>query len=396
MFDLRLSTVLGVELHYAGDGEYSLRYLKLKRISNELEVVGKKIARGPLVTVLGHLPKSLPVALVLSGKGVIHKTLPLTQERTAAALHFREAFPAIDPKDFYVQQFEQYQAVCLSISRKNTVDELLAKLIKVGLSIYSISFGAIPTVLIWPLLNSYGDELLFDGHKFLLEQKQFRSYQIEKDAKSPYPIKVASEVVEEEFLVCYASAFQLLLHERLEMIVAQVPYVEETFVEFIDQSAWKKRSFYFLAILFAALMISFLTFNHFNTANERLFKEVGAQTSSKEQKELLQQDIIKQEQLLKLLNWNGGYNYGYLVNELGSSMPRALALTGMVIGYGQVDEAKPQEIPYVKVSGTTDNLTAVNNWVFLLKDKKWVKGAKLLSFQEHEADRYKFEILISY
>ena len=116
-----------------------------------------------------------------------------------------------------------------------------------------------------------------------------------------------------------------------------------------------------------------------------------------ELKDLLKQQISKQEHLLKQLAWNGGYNYGFLVNEIGKSMPRPLSLISLSINDFKTEEEKTDRKPNVKIKGTTANLTAVNNWIFVLREKSWVKSAKLVKFQEDpENDNYQFDILISY
>lgn len=397
MLSTGLTKVLGVELCHNGSGQYSCRSLELHRKGNELEIIGKKITNGPLGKILESLPKATPIAFVLSGKGIVHKNANIQEGGTDHIALFRSTFSSIEIKDFYIQQYTGEANVCLSIARRDMVGELLDKLKRAGLQIYSLSLGGPVAVHVLPQLNRYGDEMVFDGHCFALADKQFQAYSFNTEFVASFPLKMGEEVIAEELIVAYAAAFQLMLHEQLPMVIADVEEVNTDFRRLVSSQQWKKRTMLFLFGLFALLLVSFGMFSHYNQQNERLLKEVGAQTSSAEQMELLQQHIVKQEQLLKQLNWNGGYNYGFLLNEIGRSMPRQLNLLGVAMNDFKTEQEKSERVSNIRIKGITGNLTAVNNWIFVLREKTWVKSAKLLKFQEEqEGDQYQFDILINY
>lgn len=100
---------------------------------------------------------------------------------------------------------------------------------------------------------------------------------------------------------------------------------------------------------------------------------------------------------MKRLGWNGGYNYGYLLNELGSSAPNRLVLTNVLMNDYKTDQEKQLMEPNIRIKGTTDNLAAVNNWIFILKEKPWVKTVRLVQYQqEAESELYEFNLLLTY
>lgn len=397
MLDAAFTKVLGFTLHHHGDNQFSGRYCELERKGNEIQIGEKKIVEGNLVKVLESLPRKMPVALVLSGKGIIHKNMEIADGEEDAEKNFRLVFPSIDANDFFVQQHHQEKNYVLSIARKDWVQELLEKLKRAGIEVCRLSFGGVVALHILPQLNVYGEEVQLDGHQFVMTGKSFQSYAYKAEAKSAFPLKVGQQAIDEEMVLAYAAAFQLLLSDKLAPIVAEVPAVNDGFDQLVGTALWKKRALIFLGGLFALLLISFTLFSHFNQENEKLLREVGAQTASADQMDLLKQQISKQEHLLKQLAWNGGYNYGFLVDEIGKSMPRALNLVSLSINDFKTEEEKTDRKPNVKIKGTTANLTAVNNWIFVLREKSWVKSAKLVKFQEDpENDNYQFDILISY
>jgi|GEM_PF-5538328 len=389
--------VIGFTLHHHGDNQFSGRYCELERKGNEVLIGEKKLVEGNLVKILETLPRKMPVALVISGKGIIHKNMEIADGEEDADKNFRLVFPSVEANDFFVQQYHQERNFVLSIARKDWVLELLEKLKRAGIEVCRLSFGGLVALHILPQLNAYGEEVQIDGHQFVMADKRFQSYTYKAEARSAFPLKVGQQPIDEEMVLAYAAAFQLLLSDKLPAIVADIAIINEGFDKLQGTALWKKRALMFLGGLFALLLISFTLFSHFNQENEKLLREVGAQTASADQMDLLKQQISKQEHLLKQLAWNGGYNYGFLVNEIGKSMPRQLSLLALAINDFKTEEEKTERKPNIKIKGTTANLTAVNNWIFVLREKKWVKSAKLVKFQEDpEKDNYQFDILVSY
>jgi len=392
-----LHQCIGVELNINHDHVYSCRFCLLSKKDQTLTIERKKITEGTLNTIIEALPRNYPVALTLTGKGIIHKNLNAEANLTSAQI-FQNAFPAIDQKDFYIQNYFEKGCGLVSIIRKTQVDDLLEKLKRAGLKIYSLSLGAIGTNLIWPQLNIYANEIQFDGHQFNLnEQKQFLTYQYKAEFNSKFPVKIEQEVIDERNVLAYASAFQLLLHEKITPVIADVDAVNNDFSNFLAHAKLKKNALRFLFALFALLLISFVLFSYYNQENAKLAQQVVLQTANADQTDLMNKNIAENEALLKQLNWNGGYNYGFIITEIGKTTPKHLQLKEITVNEFKAEIEKAERIPSIKIVGTTSNLTAVNNWIFVLKEKSWVKTVKLLKYQEDsETEEYEFSLFLTY
>lgn len=392
-----LNSVLGVELKIIDDQLLSCRFCLVEKKKKTLSIEHQKVIEGSLITILEALPKAYPIALTLTGKGIIHKNIQV-MENAATNQLFQNGFPSIEQQNFYLQQFEQGQQAVVSIIRKEVVDDLLAKLKPAGLKIFTLSLGGIVSAPVWSQLNMYDDELQFDGHLFNLgPAKEIMSYRYDAAIKSKFPIKVAEELIPEENILAYASAFQLLLHQQLSLICADINSVNTYFAAFISNTKLKKKALVFLFSLFAALMLSFVLFSYYNDRNSQLVQTVGAQSINEEQIDRMKKNIAENEALLKQLNWNGGYNYGFILNEIGKSMPRQIQLLSLSMNDFKTEIEKTERLPQVKIMGTTDNLTAVNNWIFVLKEKPWIKTVNLLKYQEDaDTDQYQFNLILTY
>ncbi|TKC04532.1 hypothetical protein FA048_19525 [Pedobacter polaris] len=394
---LNLNTVLGIELVMMAENHFSCRLCLLIKKNNSLSIEHVKLVEGNLSNIIAAIPKNHPVALSLSGKGILHKNIQAANGVDGNQI-FQNAFPSIEQQEFYVQQFNQVQCFAVSIMRKQTVDELLDKLKRAGLKIYMLSFGGLVINHIWAQLNIYDTAIQVDHHSFALNSdKEFLSYSYGAAIKNEFPIKIAQETIPEEHIVAYASAFQLMLYDKLEIVLANVTKINDDFSSFMANEKLKKRGLVFLFSVFGLLLLSFLLFSYYNQENARLAQQVGAQTANADQVELMKMNIATNEALLKQLNWNTGYNYGFVLNEIGLSTPKQLQLQDLVMNEYKTEQEKLDRIPSIKITGTTDKLTAVNNWIFVLKEKPWVKSVKLLKYQEDpETTAYQFNLLITY
>jgi len=389
--------VLGIELNFLDDNQYGCSYTLVERKKIKLDIVADKHFRGNLVQLLEKIPRNHPIAISFSGKGIVHRNLEITNDQSGSKL-FQKAFPAVEEKDFYAQEFLAGTSALISIVRKSIVDELLEKFTRAGMKIYSISLGGMVSFHIWNHLQPKEDVLLFGNHSFNLSQDGlFLSYKYSQlESEDSSDISKMNNLNTHQVLA-YASAVQLFLHDRVDLIQAEIVSIENVFINFIETQKLKKSAMFFLFGMFILLTISFWVYSHYNSKNAILTQQLGNQSSNSDQLELMHRNIADNEQLLKYLNWNGGYNYGFLTDEIGSSKPRRVTLTSIAYNDYKTELEKQNRNPQIAISGETDNLSAVNNWIFILKEKKWVKTVKLLRYQDDaETENFSFSLLIYY
>jgi hypothetical protein len=392
-----LGMVLGVELKINGANQYDCRFCLIAKKNNAITITNKQTIQGSLADILDILPKNFPMALNFTGKGIVYKNFQLGKDLAASKI-FQTVFPAIDQKDFYVQHYQEETNFLINIIRKEVVDDLLSKFKHSGLNVFVLSLGAIVTAHVWPMLNNYNSSIAFDGHLFELSPaKQFVVYSLQPEVKDEFQLKIGEEPIAANCIIAYAAAMQLILHDKVELIHADIPLVDANFNHFLTDGKLKKTALFFLFGLFALLLISFLMLEYYNAANAKLSSLVGTQTANADQTDLMKKNSAENAMQLKQLNWNGGYNYGYLLNEIGGSMPRQLKLEEVLINDFKTAQEKLERQPNIKIIGTTDNLTAVNNWIYVLKEKKWIKTVRLLKYQDDlETTLYQFNLIITY
>lgn len=392
-----LEHILAIELALLQNETYRGTYAVITRKGDRIDAAEHHTVEGTLVKVLERLPRKFPVALALSGKGIIHKQVKGSGTENKDL--FRTAFPSVERKDFYVQEAFSNDLVWISIIRQTLADDMVGKLQTAGLQVYALSLGALPVISIWELLSVPDSGFTANGHQFDVDEKgAIAGYRYTEGIESTGNLKLGDTKLKPALLLPYALAFQLFLHDQLSIIKADHTQVDHRFKDFLEQSKLKKTAGIFIFALLCLLIISFFALTLYNAENAKLNEQVGALTATADQSDLLKKEITEQKILLNKLGWNGGYSYAFLLNEIGSSKPRTLTLNEVI--FDQVkEEANDAKdlLASIKIAGETANLTAVNNWIFLLKEKKWAKEVKLLRYQQDtESENFQFNLLIQY
>ncbi|RQO65406.1 hypothetical protein DBR40_23935 [Pedobacter sp. KBW01] len=389
--------ILAIELALLQNETYRCSYAVITRKGDSIDAAEHHTVEGTLVKVLERLPRKIPVTLAISGKGIIHKQVKGSGTENKDL--FRTAFPSVERKDFYVQEAFSGDLVWISIIRKSLADDMVGKLQTAGVHVYALSLGALPVISIWKLLSGTDEGFSASGHQFNVDQAGALSgYRYAEGTENIGNLKLGDTKLKPALLVPYALAFQLFLHGKLLAIKADDTQVDNRFKDFLELSKLKKKAGIFVFALLGLLVISFLALTHYNSENAKLNEQVGALTATADQSDLLKKEITGQKILLNKLGWNGGYSHAFLLNEIGSSKPRALTLNEVVFDQVKEEVAGAEDVlALVKIAGETANLTAVNNWIFLLKEKKWAKEVKLLRYQQDtESENFEFNLLIQY
>jgi hypothetical protein len=389
--------VLAIELTLISEGNYRCVFALVLKNGNSLEASDYTKVEGSLVKIIEKLPRNYPTAITLNGKGIVHRSFP--DHAVEREKLFVTAFPALDKQDFYIQQVVEEQLICVSLVRRSFADDILGKLKFAGLKVFILGLGGLSVVSIWGLLDNKAPHLSFCGHQF--EQSSHlkpAAYKFGQYEDKVEKVKLANAEIASPLVVPYALAFQLFMTEQLTPIAAAHEGLALSLGNFLENAKLKRMGSLFVIGLLVLLLISFVVLMHFNRENSSLSERVGKITSTADQASLIKSEVDNQELMLLKLGWNGGYNRAFILSEIGASKPRALVLEKINFRSPKgVKEKAIQPYTLIDVKGETNNLTAVNNWIFMLKEKKWVLNVSLLRYQQsNNSESFAFELLIEY
>lgn len=388
------------EVHLNSDGTCSLRLVKLSLSKKLIQIETKKAYSGSLTDILKN-DFSEPLALTITGKGLLIKKTTRLEHVTEQGL--QHLFPQMRLSEFYVQHFPTGANSFIAIIRKEIVDAIITAFKVRHVDILMLSLGPFVVDQVIPQVNSYGEQLKFDGHNIHFDaDKNWLEYSFAINTGAEFPLKIDMENMPEKYLVAYAAAFQLILHNQLNVIEVVQAEIKQNLTEFFAKERFKKHGMQLLLFFFALLMINFLVFNYYNSGNQDLMNKAGQKSYVFENRQKLEEDVKIKERMVQKLGWNKGYAYAYLCDQIGQTLPKEIKLEEMQINslYGTGSgflKAPLLDNGSMRLKGQTSSIYAVNNWIYSLKEKQWVKEVKL---EKYMADDQKgaqiFTLLLNY
>lgn len=399
-FKIAFDSCTGVEIHLMTEGCHLLRFVQLSLDKELLHIKTKKELKGDLLTILKGEVFG-PIALTITGKGVlIKKTERLEMISEQSLVHL---FPQLKLADFYVQHFASGDFSFIAMIRKDIVNGIIDKFKLLGLEILSLSLGPFVANQVFEQVNAYGGSLNFDGHQVALNtNKSWESYSYHEGQTSSFVLKVDIEVLPEEFLVAYATAFQLILNEQLDLIEVEEKLIKNNLLECKAKLKFKKMSVAGLFVLFALLLINFLIFSHYHSENETLLSRAGVRSDVFLDRQQLEQDVKAKEELVHKLGWNKGYPYAYLCDQIGQMVPKGIKLEQIQMNpLSELEAGKikgnTSDNSSIRIKGQASNVYVINEWMYALKDRAWVKQVQLEKYTTDDKKQVQvFTIHINY
>ncbi len=397
----RINEVAGINLHLLSGGGLEADLVVLKADGNQLELTQKITCKKGLKELLGHLDVKTPVALNITGKGVLIKKIEGDEELTAAGFH--RVLPNAEAADFYWQNMPAADGMFVALIRKSDADRLLAELAESRLQVLALSLGPFPVQVIQPQLNFYGEELVFNGHVIQRAAKgEWLTYRYEAGKQSPFPIKLENEKLDDRLVIPYAAAFQIILSGQIQPVWAQVPEVTGRLNKYLQNRKVTIISTFSLGLLFLMLLINFLLLSHYQSENEKMSSRASQTAADVADLDSLSAQIKTKQALLDSLGWDGGLSHSVQLDKLAQLVPPGVIWREAWVNPQDASvQNKAHGMRFlsrqIQIQGTSERIVAVNEWVSRIKSLAWVKDAQLQRFNyNNELSTGEFLVLIQY
>jgi hypothetical protein len=385
--DRGLTSCAGAEVRLEQDGTYKVRLVRLSIEKKLVEIVSKKIYAGSSLKIVSDVIAE-PLAITITGKGVLIKKI--SRLEVVSEQNLQHLFPALKLGDFYVQHFPSGEYSFISIVRRDIADAVVKAFKDQGSDVLMMSLGPFVVDQVISQINAYEGILKFDGHQVSFDaEKQWQEYVYTAGSKADFPLKIDIEVMPEDFLLGYATAFQLLINDKLDVVAAESETLDHNFREYMARLKFKKNGVLLLGFFFLLLMLNFLIFSVYNSDNEELVSKAGKQSYVFESSQKLQEEVKAKEDLVKKLGWNKGYSYAYLCDQIGVTLPKGIVLDELTINSLKAGS--------MRIKGQTKSVYNVNDWMYELKQKSWVKDVQLEKYgADDQRETQVFTILLNY
>lgn len=398
---LWLTECAGIELRTSAEGEYECNYCAVSVRKDQLTIDKKAGYSGDISSILRSIRGDLPVALTLTGKGILTKRTSRLSQLSPESI--QGIFPDLKAEQFYIQNFISGDHSFISVIRKEVADRLLGLFSNSGFRILTVSLGPFPVDCVTGQLNHYGKEISFDGHVISMDNHIWQDYHYSPGAKNEFVLKIGTEPLPESCLIAYASAFQLLLYRKLLPVELHIDGVRQELSEFKEEKKFKSGLVALLSSAFIVLLTSLVVLNHFNSANKELEARINKSSVDLEHTLSLEKEVRSKETALKKLGWSPGFNYAYICDQLGQSTGPAISFKELSINLihknsKAASRKKDNYIPeIIIINGTSSHIAELNSWIKHLRDKAWIKDVRLDSYTPGEDEgSQEFELIMTY
>lgn len=390
---------LGVVIGSGGDTVFNLVMVELS--GDGLDITTKLAGITDIEKVASRIPPKVPIALNISGKGILYKKVGRIDAMDQEA--FARILPNAALSDFYVQNFVSGDFSHVALMRRTDADRLLSRLKAFSLQVLMLSLGPFPVELVLGQLNIYESEFIIDGHKISRNEKgEWIAYQHKEGDPSLFPIKLASEPVDEKIVVPYAMAFQLALAGEIDRIGADADNLSPLLERRLSANRVKVQGLIVLSVFFLLLLVNTVWFSSLNASNNKLNEQVSLNSQNSTDIQKISTLSKNKESRLRSLGWDGGVNKAIMIDRALALMPAELTL--LAVNVNPEDLARTRlmktetfEDRVLEINGVAAEILPVNEWMARLKTLSWVKNISLVNYTfDNDKNTGSFAITIKY
>lgn len=397
----RINKAAGVSIRMDATGQSMIQACTVSVNGDQLTIDKKLTGLQTIEQLKLELPAKSVIALNLAGKGILQKQVEATE--TIDQSNFNQILPNANADDFYIQNFISGSSSFVSVIRKTEAEAWINRLGDAGFKPLMLSLGPFPVESIIGQLNSYESDLVIDGNIISRDEHgAWKAAHHKESAAAPFPVKVDTEKIDDKLVIPYASAFQLIMADHIEPVCAQVDSLASELQKKLADNKIKVQGVIILALLFTLLLANFITFSWLNSVNAKLVDQVGRYTQSANDNQNIKEQIRQKENKLKILGWDGGINKSSLIDQVAALLPQGVKLSEIVINPIDQSGSRVQKSLMffdrrIQVTGFSQSIMPVNEWIARIKTKRGVKNIQIESYSyDSEQNTGRFLLIINY
>ena len=366
--------VISIEL--TNDGE-RYHYVNLKKSKGEV-LVKDSFSEKNIDDLIKNVSKNTALILHFYGKGVLNRVVQPEPD------FLDKLLVNADKKEFYFSYDDIDNFRYVSFSRKDKIDELIAKFDSLKDNIIDFSLGPYNVISkdlsIKPTATPLGKVKKDDGiYSFQIEETPTKNFFLNQD----FGKRLFSAVTGYLFLK-NASVFSFLDEKEQKSIQSN----------FIDKIQFQQLGIFTLSFFLIALVSNYFYQGHINKKNQALEQEIMIYGDNLNKIDLIDQEILRKKQLITSSGIIGGTRFSYYLDQIGSSLPSEVSLEEIEI-YPIEKKLKQKEKPVFKdnsilISGNTQQSSIIDTWISKLNALYWVKSVAIISFIKNDDNKDSF------
>ena len=394
----KLRTYLSEGLTYSGleifesDGQEVYHLLELGNHKNEFHITNRKKFNN-LSKLQGELRKNVPLFLTINSSKVLTKKMESTLGVNNPEALVNHAFPNLDLNNFYYEIIQVPDNPIVTISKKDHVDDILQRLSKLKIQVFTFSLGicSLPSVL------KYMDSKTINASNFCLttDTKNISSVSVSNN-HNELEYHINGLDISSNYLLTFSHIIRHL--SNLESICNFEAGIKKLKSEF-----WNHRFFNLgikisLTFFIVLLLTNFFAFDHYQDKVDELNQAIASTRIQKEQVTQLNLSVTQKEERVNTLTASPNSRSTYYLDEFAQITPNSVLLNGIKFQplSKPVRETKPVLLEKNKllVSGISKSASDFSFWVEEMEKKDWITFVETLDYDYISKDTSKFLIEI--
>ncbi|MBA3970727.1 MAG: hypothetical protein H0X46_01020, partial [Bacteroidetes bacterium] len=330
---IKVKRVAGIEICLLPDGGYEINGVLLKRDKSQV-FTEKKVAELKEIALLSTFvdPKS-PVVLTLTGKGIIHRKVSVSENDSLQAI-LNKVLPNANIDEFYIQK-QEGDAIpfYVSVIRKSSVDPIVEELNKnKSIHITECYLGPFLVNSIIPLIDTAvisNEHLYFSSHKLLIRESKIQEILISDVPPMPDILKVGDELLEGKLVVPFAAALSAFVDGSSGLINSES--LKNAKKEFKEKQKFQLWGWSLLIATFIILLANYFVFDHYWKKQNDINSALQVNQSSLKRYELLNVEYTQKKEFLLENGLLENSRTSFYADKLAASVPASIQLLEMEI-----------------------------------------------------------------
>jgi len=392
-----IPSLAGVEIYLLGEGNILIRYAILKRKSNIVQFEKGEYHLNDLAELKKQIGNHLPIALTISGKGIMHRSLP-TVEQWSDLDYARKILPNASLEEFLIQSTIISSNVFISLTRKADLANILAEFNKLKMEIRSLTLGPFAFQPVWSYLQITANTTIqLDAHNFTVTDNLISAY------KMGIPLTDHSKKVvfaDEEMNECIVTAYTtgLCLIANIKFPTVNLNSFNICKEDFNQRSIFKKMSTGILGFFILLLLTNAIFFMHYSSKIDE--NDTGNMELLKVEENALRLNLNKERELLNSITRPPNNRYGSLAkiaDFLAVSQPLSIVLDEMSIFPSEKKESRKIRKPIfdftlVKLTGSCSDGPELNTWLTDIRKLDFCQRVEIVKYTAMEKGTTSFTL----
>jgi Tfp pilus assembly protein PilN len=377
-----------IEVIIQPDNQRLYNFILVKEEKGSIYIDKSKIGITDPEELKKLLPSNVPVSLILNGKGIMHRIIPVTDKDTDTLL-LQKILPNAQIQDFYIQQFPATEnKVAVSVIRKDQFQLTIDEFSSFSQQIISVFSGPFIAANLLPLINANSDEnetLHFSTYKLQFENRVLYSFDILHE-KTEKEYDFSGNKVPSPLMLVFAGALSFFISDTTG-IKNNIEYINFNRDEFRQKKLFRLQLGGILSFLFLAMLINFLVFSSFFSKKNKLSAQVSLVQNQLQMHDTLLKEIKQKKTFLEEAGLLEDSKLSFYADQLAADLPSYITLTELNVN-PLVKNATPEgEVlnitnKFIKLSGHCSLTTILNEWINTLEKKKWIKNVRMINYSQ--------------